>query len=87
MTLTFFQNFKHDGVVVTHMHQGASPRCYGSDPQPATEDDFAKLQDGARHAFYPTGPLVEHDGKVYSRWTCRQCWWRYVDRKRLEAQG
>lgn len=89
--LTFFMNFKKDGVVTCHMWQGHSPRCVGSNPQEATEDDFAqRRQDGSRVAWGAgNGPrgTVERGEKIYYRWTCRQCWWRYVDRRRHLAQG
>jgi hypothetical protein len=49
--MRFFKNFKADSVVTVHMWDGCSPRCIGSDPQPATEDDLAELlEDGGRRS-------------------------------------
>jgi hypothetical protein len=90
MDLTFFKNYRRDGTVTIHLEQGCSPNCRrGRDSQPATEEEFAyrlggsycQWGYGARRASYE-----ERNEKVYRRWTCRQCWWRFVDRVRMREE-
>jgi len=82
----FFKNYKRDGTLTVHMREGCSPRCAsGQDTAPATEDEFAwPRADGARVMWGHQENAGELRGeKTYRRWTCRQCWWRYRDRKGL----